>query len=560
MSQQDINRYMKQGIAAAKAGDKETARRLFEQVIEIDKNFEKAWLYMAMVVDTETQRRVCLNNVLYLNPGNQKARQMLAKLDAGDTGAPAIGAAGGGLNRRMLLIGGGVVLAALLVLLVIILGSGGGGGPTPTQPVEVGGGGNGGEAAADDPTAVLETATPTPVPPTPTLDLPPTWTPSPAPEIEVIPTATPFPTPTGLTGWLAYTSGPRFFAERFADIYYAFPDGSEPFLLGNMDNNTRGRNPVFSPDSQFIAWEKGASDGSSRLYVSDWYGDYRDFATLLTGINFAFELQPAWIPVSGKYEIAFAGTSIVPSLGYNTDIYILQFRPDPRSEEVPEITQLTDNPFENTWPAWSPDGAMLMYVTDRRAQGGTDLRIIDLAGFSQAYIATQQAATLQAGATPAPPTEPPAAVPTSETPAGLVTPTLPPVEEKAYDRALTTDGNALRERAPDWSSDGRRVVFEGTTVNTDDLDDYDSYDSDIYIIDDVFAADPKPRLLFPLDDEEESARDMQPRFSPDGTHITFTSDRTGGWEIYILEIATGEIFQVTNNDQIDMVSDWGISR
>jgi hypothetical protein len=40
--QKQIQEYMRKGIAAAKAKDRDTARQFFEKVIEMDKNNEKA--------------------------------------------------------------------------------------------------------------------------------------------------------------------------------------------------------------------------------------------------------------------------------------------------------------------------------------------------------------------------------------------------------------------------------------------------------------------------------------------------------------------------------------
>src|SRR5215471_5047001 len=42
--------------------------------------------------------------------------------------------------------------------------------------------------------------------------------------------------------------------------------------------------------------------------------------------------------------------------------------------------------------------------------------------------------------------------------------------------------------------------------------------------------------------------DMQPRFSPDGKHIAFTSDRDGGDNIWIVPSSGGEPTQVTDED------------
>lgn len=42
------------------------------------------------------------------------------------------------------------------------------------------------------------------------------------------------------------------------------------------------------------------------------------------------------------------------------------------------------------------------------------------------------------------------------------------------------------------------------------------------------------------------AWDIQPRFSPDGKYIAFTSDRSGGDNIWTIELATGELHQVSH--------------
>ncbi len=526
-----IKQLLRQGVTAAKAGDKEKARKLFEKVIEQDKNNEKAWLYMARVVESEEQQRVCLGNVLYLNPDNEKARRLLSRLETGKKG----GKRGGGDVNKRLLIGGGIGAAALLlVLLLVVVATTGGGGdgkaPTPTVA---------GEAA----TEVSATDTPTPLP---LETIPPTWTTEPSPTVFVTPTAEIFPTPQGIPGKLVYGSGPRFFSNRFLAIQYSATDGSNPFVLGDEDNRTRGRNPAFSPDGQYVVYELGATDGSSRLTLMDMLGENRRFITQDLDEHFGSEEQPAWSPDTTTLRIAFAGS---PPASYTHQIHVLTLQ----GEEPPLIVRVTDNHFDNTWPTWSTDGSQLVYVTDRRAQGGVDLRVVDLPALRAVLQATQQAAESESEA---PTTEAPTPASTPEAVAGE-TPTEPPVEDAPYDKPLTSDGNELIERAPDWY--GNRMVFEGTSAENYDREYYDNYDSDIYIIDDV-AGRSMPRLLFPSpeDDASETARDMQPRFSPDGRYITFTSNRTGDWEIYILEIDTNMLYQVTNTERHpDIVGDWG---
>jgi tetratricopeptide (TPR) repeat protein len=69
-----------QGIAAARSGQKETARRLLTQVVEQDENNVAAWLWLSGVADSLDDREVCLENVLTLDPKHQVARKGLEQI------------------------------------------------------------------------------------------------------------------------------------------------------------------------------------------------------------------------------------------------------------------------------------------------------------------------------------------------------------------------------------------------------------------------------------------------------------------------------------------------
>ena len=68
---------LRQGIAAAKTGQKETARNLLTRVVEQDEHNLTAWLWLADAVDSLDDKQVCLENVLTLDPENQAARKGL---------------------------------------------------------------------------------------------------------------------------------------------------------------------------------------------------------------------------------------------------------------------------------------------------------------------------------------------------------------------------------------------------------------------------------------------------------------------------------------------------
>ncbi len=77
---EDIEVLVKKGIEAYKEGQRDEAQRLLTQAVELDERNEKAWLWLSGAVDNDEDRRVCLENVLALNPDNAAARRGLAHL------------------------------------------------------------------------------------------------------------------------------------------------------------------------------------------------------------------------------------------------------------------------------------------------------------------------------------------------------------------------------------------------------------------------------------------------------------------------------------------------
>jgi tetratricopeptide (TPR) repeat protein len=81
----ELDRLLRQGIAAARAGEKGQARDLLLQVIARDEEVEAAWLWLSGVVDEPEERQICLENVLTLNPHNVAARNGLRWLEEHDS-------------------------------------------------------------------------------------------------------------------------------------------------------------------------------------------------------------------------------------------------------------------------------------------------------------------------------------------------------------------------------------------------------------------------------------------------------------------------------------------
>ena len=82
MSSVEINDWLRRGVAAARAGERAKAHQLLVNVLRADEENELAWLWLSGVVETAAEQRICLENVLTLNPENQWAQRGLQKLGA----------------------------------------------------------------------------------------------------------------------------------------------------------------------------------------------------------------------------------------------------------------------------------------------------------------------------------------------------------------------------------------------------------------------------------------------------------------------------------------------
>src|SRR5688572_32613698 len=52
------------------------------------------------------------------------------------------------------------------------------------------------------------------------------------------------------------------------------------------------------------------------------------------------------------------------------------------------------------------------------------------------------------------------------------------------------------------------------------------------------------------------ATESHPMFSPDGAKLAFVSTRTGGGDIYVLTLASGELKRITHDDRLDHLDGW----
>jgi len=87
MSSANVDAMVREGISAVRAGKKEDARILLMRAVDIDQFNEQAWLWLSAVVESEDEQRICLENVVQINPSNDRAREGLKMLGGGGSNA-----------------------------------------------------------------------------------------------------------------------------------------------------------------------------------------------------------------------------------------------------------------------------------------------------------------------------------------------------------------------------------------------------------------------------------------------------------------------------------------
>ncbi|MDX1995526.1 MAG: hypothetical protein SF029_24290 [bacterium] len=502
----DLERKLQQGIDLAKRGDRKAARLILEEVIDADKNNERAWMWLASVVDTLNERRLCLERVIAINPGNTRAQEALRQLEAttkasgGTTAARTTGTRRpGGVQStastsNLIVLGllGALVVGAFIVF-TIVRGntpSRGGRQPEPTatslapavaldvtaQPTET-------------PAPLFATATPFLV----TLDpnriqrtLPPTFTPTFTPTLT--PTATPTTTPYPLTRFQAFSSS---LESGFAQpaLFSVAGDGS-----GEASTASAARDIAYDPSGEFVAFIRDVDYGSldaeatveaeatgepattfPELFVAP--ADDLNAAVQITELRSSIAASPTWN--SDGRELIFVSN-------YDGDEDLWYITPD--GENLYNITQ---NTAADRDPAWSPllGNRQIVFASDIDSFGQTEIYTIE-----------------------------------------YIEPNVP----LEYTRLTNATGSSW---APSWSPSGTLITFISDR----------SGDSDVYIM------EPDGTGLRLMTEDDGDSEDRRPVFTPDARWIAFISNREDDrFQTYLLSLDGIVLTRITNHNRNDL--------
>jgi len=158
--------------------------------------------------------------------------------------------------------------------------------------------------------------------------------------------------------WIAYASYRLWDGSSFPqfDVYLVRPDGNEEYNLTN--NPANDYEPAWSPDGNWIAFVSGRA-GYPAIYLVQPDGAGLKPLTEALGSS----ANPVWSP-DGNF-VAFE----CYTRPNENDICVIDVRNG-------EWRKLTDHPANDRFPAWSPNGKELVFVSER--DGNKEIYLVNM--------------------------------------------------------------------------------------------------------------------------------------------------------------------------------------
>jgi Tol biopolymer transport system component len=198
--------------------------------------------------------------------------------------------------------------------------------------------------------------------------------------------------------------------DRTTEIFVTDADGSNVLNLSNTDG-LADWGPTWSPDGERIAWNSDAVAAAFGFDLSLIAPDGSNHELVEPGVHVEY---PAWSPDGTK--IAFMSQE-AGALGKDPDYNIFTMDIDGSN-----VTRLTTHRGNDGWPTWSPDGSTIAFSSTR-----DDCRTTDAEGcLSSGDIGPYHTLWVMDA-------------------------------DGSNQRRVTTD----HVQFPDWSPDGRYLVYEG---------------------------------------------------------------------------------------------------
>ncbi len=274
------------------------------------------------------------------------------------------------------------------------------------------------------------------------------------------------------------------------EIYVMDADGGNQRRLTN--NPAKEWDPSWSPDGEQIAF---VSDRDGHPHVIPGWFTYEIYVMDADGGNQrkltnspADDRDPSWSPDGKRITFMSMRDGHVIDFAPTYEIYIMDV-------DGGNPQNLTNNPSDDRYPSWSPDGKRIVFVSERpghfRGEAGitTEIYVMDADGGNQ--------------------------------------------------QKLTE--NRQTDWFPSWSPDGERIAYA-----SDRKGDFENFD--IYVMD---ADGGNQQKL-----TNHRDYDWMPSWSPDSERIAFMSEMDGNSEIYVMDADGGNLQNLTDNRHSDSNPAW----
>ena len=351
------------------------------------------------------------------------------------------------------------------------------------------------------------------------------------------PTPTATSLPSALKDRIAFTSDrihySKYHGHAATDVCVMDADGSNVANLTENDEYGDG-GPAWSPDGSRIVfvshrdsggkapweWPIEGNVGGGNIYVMEADGSNE---TRLTNNPFR-DGNPTWSPDGTR--IAFQRKVAIPAgvgtFEHSTAIYVM-------NADGSERTYLTNTPYNDTYPVWSPDGTHIAFQSNR--DGNPEIYVMDTDGSNVTNLTKHPAAD-----------ENPA-----WSPGGFqilfIRDTDIYVMNADGSNVTNLTNHPVYDENPAWSPDGTHIAFNTRRDETER-----DNNSEIY----VMNADGTGLTRLTHDPHYDEC----PVWSPDGSRIAFVSNRDWNREIYVMDADGSNQTNLTNNPAYDQSPVW----